>query len=490
MRFLLTLLLLVTSSALADNIEGYKPHLEHLQQYGKAIAMQDHDSRSDVGLSTTKRSSRPSHTVFGYHPYWVDYNNGKYEPIWPDYDYGLLTHLAWFGLEIDSGGNIIDYHGWPVSGIVEKAHDNGVKLILTVILFDDDDIETLLASASNRQNAINELISVVSQSGADGVNIDFESVRTPAKDNFNIFIHDLTQAFHDQLPGSEVSIAMPSVDWGEESYDYNYLASVSDGLMIMAYGYYWSGSTKAGPISPLNAGLSSRYITWTIEDYLAKTNQDPSKLILGLPWYGRDWQVTSNQMNADVVANTKGTSIVYHKAEPKAHIHGKQYNSTVHSAWFNYSSNNIDHQVWYDDSLSLAKKYEYAKSKNLKGIGIWALGYDGGRMEIWGGLADAFQTTTSALSSPSQEFFISPGYPNPFNDSFALQINSPEESEIIIKLFDIMGREIYRGRTGVNQGGNVIHTDAEKVNLTGSGIYFIQISLFGEKHIQRLMYVK
>ncbi|MCF7823771.1 MAG: T9SS type A sorting domain-containing protein [Candidatus Marinimicrobia bacterium] len=328
----------------------------------------------------------PSHVVFGYHPYW----NGT---AWENYPYNILSHIAWFGLAMNSIGAITDSHGWPVNGLVDLAHGQGVKVIVTVTNFDNAGIETLLANASYRQNAIDNLIASVIAGNADGVNIDFEFVPSTAKQNFNIFIHDLTQAFHDQIPGSEVSIAMPSVDWSN-AYDYNYLSDNCDGLMIMAYGYYWSGSTRAGPISPLGGGLLSWYIDRTIKDYLSKTGNDGSQLILGLPWYGRDWQVSSTSMNALVVPGTTGAAILYPAAETASRVYGKQYNDGVAAAWYNYN-NGQQHQVWYDDSTSLATKYQYAVNAGIKGVGIWALGYDGGRPEIWGGLRDIFGSTTA-----------------------------------------------------------------------------------------------
>ena len=326
----------------------------------------------------------PSHVVFGYHPSWRG-------TAWQNYSYDILSHLAWFSLEMTSTGAISDSNGWPIHSLVDLAHTHGVKVIVTVTLFVNDDIGTLVGNPTYRQNAIDNLISKVNEGNADGVNIDFEFVPSYARSNFNTFIHDLTQAFHDQIPGSEVSIAMPSVDWNS-AYDYNYLSDNADGLMIMAYGYYWSGSDHAGPQSPLYGGLSTWHIQRTIDDYTSKTGGDASQLILGLPWYGRDWPVASTEMNAEAVGT--GDAILYSSAEPEAQSYGKNYNSQVEGAWYNYTSGGF-HQVWYDDSLSLSAKYNYAINNGLKGIGIWALSYDGGRSEIWGGLSDAFGASSS-----------------------------------------------------------------------------------------------
>jgi len=383
------LIMTIGLSTLLGQEHQAKPHAEQFEQYGRIVVDQEN------GFTGTPRDlvprnvlREPSHVVFGYHPYW----NGT---SYLNYEYNMLSHIAWFGLAMGAGGNITNSNGWPVNGLVDLAHSRGVKVIVTVTLFDNDDIGTLLANAGYRQAAINNLISKVLLGNADGVNIDFESVPTSARANFNTFIHDLTQAFHDQIPGSEVSIAMPSVDWGS-AYDYNYLSDNSDGLMIMAYGYFWSGSASAGPISPLSSGMSNYYIRRTIEDYLTKTGGDGSQLILGLPWYGRNWPVVNTTMGSATTGT--GSAIFYSTAEANAQAYGKHYNSTVAGAWYNYEDGG-PRQVWYDDSLSLATKYNYAKSEDLKGIGVWALGYDGGRSEIWGGLSDAFGATAPPLAS-------------------------------------------------------------------------------------------
>lgn len=379
---------LLFGSALLLGQQG--PHARQEARFGGPIpeyVLELQQAQPARPLDTAIRE--PSQVVFGYHPYW---NGTAYQ----NYNYDLISHLAWFCLTMNADGNITNANGWPWNDLINLAHSHDVKVIVTVTLFDNDDIATLLSSATRRQNAIDNLISWVSTGNADGVNIDFESVPSGSSANFNTFINDLTTAFHDQIPGSEVSIAMPSVDWWN-SYDYGYLNDHCDGLMIMAYGYYWSGSSHAGPISPLHSGFASWYISRTIEDYLSETGNDASKLMLGLPWYGYDWPVSGTAAGAATTGT--GSAIFYSSAEAEAQSFGKHYSSQAPAAWYNYTSS-TPHQVWYDDSSSLVAKYDYAAEMDLMGIGIWALGYDGGRPEIWGGLGDIFGATAPPLTPP------------------------------------------------------------------------------------------
>ena len=69
--------------------------------------------------------------------------------------------------------------------------------------------------------------------------------------------------------------------------------------------------------------------------------------------------------------------------------YGYNLDTISNAIWFSYQSNTWQ-QCWYDDSLSLSIKYQFAKQNNLRGIGIWALGYDNNSNELWGGISDSF----------------------------------------------------------------------------------------------------
>ena len=51
-------------------------------------------------------------------------------------------------------------------------------------------------------------------------------------------------------------------------------------------------------------------------------------------------------------------------------------------------------QIYYDDAQALGLKYDLINRYNLRGAGIWALGYDGTRPELYQALKDKFITDT------------------------------------------------------------------------------------------------
>ena len=330
---------LIFSFLLSEDYQGI--HQQQLEYYNANYVMTEYGDTNIAINPISSRSRNPSKEVFGYHPYWMG-------TAWTNYNFDLISTLAYFSAEVTATGGLNNLHGWPVASLINEAHAHGTKVVLCATLFSSSDITTLLSNAQYRQNLINNLLSQVQAGNADGVNIDFESFPSSQRDNMVTFISDLTDTFHNAIPGSEVTIAMPPVDWSN-AWDYNALASISDGLFIMGYNYHYSGSSTTGPNSPLTG--PGYTLTWTILDYLNKTNFQADKLILGIPYYGFEWPSSSNAAGA--TTSGTGNPKFYSEIEGLAQSYGKIWHSTSQTPWYNYDNNGWN-QGWYDDSLSLS----------------------------------------------------------------------------------------------------------------------------------------
>ncbi|NQV13181.1 MAG: VCBS repeat-containing protein [Parcubacteria group bacterium] len=347
------------------------------------------DRQAAVGGEITPLAQQSAVTinkdVFGFHPYWGD----SYE----NYRYDLLSHIAYFGAKIETNGDITDTHDWPYHGLVNKAHQNGVKVVLVARNFTSSEVSALLSSATARNRAIDNLVTEVQKGGGDGVNIDFEYVLEPQRENLVTFMTDLTNTFHRQIPGSHVSIDMPAVDWWG-SYDLERLGEATDALMIMGYDYHYSGSAEAGPVAPLVTNgkwSSSRYnVSNTISTYLEEVDSD--KILLGVPYYGYDWEVSGTSVPASTTS--RGSAKSYATIVPEVARYGRQWDSDSSTPFYQYGRYN---QVWYDDADSLGRKYDLVVANDLAGIGIWALGYDGSRTELWGKMEEKFSARTDEV---------------------------------------------------------------------------------------------
>ena len=153
--------------------------------------------------------------------------------------------------------------------MVTYAHDRNVKVKLCATLFGQNELTILLSDSLNRQNAINNLLELVINKNADGIDIDFELLPTSQRDNLVLFMQDLSTAFHNEMDNPIITMATPAIDWNN-AWDYDSLAQITDGLFIMGYNYFYSGSETAGPVSPLGGYYYD--LEYTVNDYINKTN--------------------------------------------------------------------------------------------------------------------------------------------------------------------------------------------------------------------------
>lgn len=334
------------------------------------------------------KSPRVAKTVFGYDPYWTSDTYLHYD---------LITHLACFSVGVNADGSLDNSHNFPSlwSPTINLAHKNGVKVVLCATCFSSTTISSILSSAANRTNAVKNLVNMVRGANCEGVNIDFEGLPSAQKQNMVRFVAELSDSFHSWNPSSHVSLATPAVDWSG-AWDYDSLAIYSDGLFIMAYDYFWSGSSTTGPVSPLDG--YSRDVLWTIHDYVYYSGGRREKLICGLPYYGYDWPCTGNAPGATTTGS--GTAVLFRNAADSALKYGRQWHAPSSTPWYCYGSYR---QCWYDDEVSLLCKYDAVWDSSLCGTGMWALSYDGSRHELWDALRWAFNVPHDSLLNGGME---------------------------------------------------------------------------------------
>lgn len=321
-------------------------------------------------------STHPCRTIFGYLPYWCSASNLQYD---------LLTHVACFSVEVNSSGTLGNDHGWPWTSVINAAHANGVKVILVATLFDDSDIYTLVTNSAYKQAFFTNIKAKMQEGSADGLNIDFEGSASSWKPYINGFMSELTSYLHTQLPGSEVTFAGPAVNWS--GWNLPGLAASCDGIFIMGYAFWGSWSTTTGPNAPLTGGTYNITNTVTVQ-YGTVTQNNPEKLILGVPYYGHHWTTNSSSPRASVVDFINSTW--FYNDEPNSQSYGLLWEDLSQTPWYRWHDGTRWHQVWFDNAASLGLKYDLAAEYDLQGVGMWALGYDGARPELWNLIDEKF----------------------------------------------------------------------------------------------------
>lgn len=339
---------------------------------------------SGINKTTSDTNCNLEKIVFGYHPYWVSSS-------YLNYQWNLISDLCYFSYEVDPvTGDPTTTHDWLTASVVDSAQANNVRTHLCVTLFSSHSI--FFGNTVAKQNLIDNLINLVQQRNANGINLDFEAVPWSQSTELNEFIVNICEQFHDSIPGSIISIALPAVDWNE-IYNIEMIKDHIDIFMIMGYDYYWNGSSQAGPVSPLYA-LIAGYdfnLSKTISYYYSK-GMPASKFVLGLPYYGRQWHTESNA----VPSTTIGSGVALTYAQIKNNSSGnysyenKHWESKSFSNYYAFQSNDKWFQCFIEENFGLEKRYDIVNQRDLAGIGIWALGYDNGYTELWDAINDKF----------------------------------------------------------------------------------------------------
>lgn len=340
-------------------------------------------------------------SIFGWHPYWM---GNAYE----SYNFSLLSSIAYFSYELNPfTGNYSTIHNWRTTALIDSAKAHNCEVLLCVTNFGEKNNRRFLKNIAAQNKFISTITSLLKERDADGVNIDFEGIDSSCRDDFTNFIISVSTSLKTENSKYKVTVALPSVDFGNV-FDIPNIKAHVDKFIVMAYEYYGSSSHTAGPISPLSSGNTwmPLDIETSIDQYLIQ-GLEPSKLILALSYYGAEWETF------DLKFPSKSKRFVRYHTYKNIKKITKNYNCIIDEVSFSkayvYKDKSDNYrQIWFDDSLTLAHKYDFIKEKQIGGVGIWALGYDNGHLELWKLLANKFSITVDKTKEKSKISKFSP----------------------------------------------------------------------------------
>ncbi|HOD01330.1 MAG TPA: glycosyl hydrolase family 18 protein [bacterium] len=366
--------------------------------------------KSSIFSFFSKEKEHPKKIIYGYLPYW-NLNKIKYLQL------DKITDIAYFGLYLDGDGNFITtINGEDGSSVVEPGYDNwknnedlknlikeckekNVRFALTVIAHSDEENNEFLNCRECWDTLIRNLKIELDEKRIKDVNLNFEHAEGVDEDiakKFSEFVEYLNSKM-DETYGNTylvVSAFGDSATQKRVSSDLENLGRAADGVFIMAYDYHQPTSEEVGPISPIEGPGSD--VKETIKDFLSKV--PPNKIILGIPYYGYNWLVEDDSQYAKRVSGSDENGFseaqsyedvleTIIKIAPEL-----KWNNEGKSPYFTYVSpkTNALRTVYYENTESLRYKYDLIKEHELGGVGIWALGYDGGYTDLWDLLYEYF----------------------------------------------------------------------------------------------------
>ena len=361
--------------------------------------------------------------VFGFLPYWELTDSST------RLDWETLSTVAYFGVGAlgdgtlqkrnSDGSTTVGWSGWTSSkmtAVIDAAHASGARVVLTVQSFAWSSTgvarqKALLGSPGNRLTLARQIAAAVRDRGADGVNLDFEPIVSTYADEFTSLVRSVRSELDKVARGYQLTF--DTTGWiGNYPIENATASGGADAIVIMGYDYRGAATSPVGSVAPI-AGPTYD-IGDTVVSYLSRI--PASKIILGVPYYGRAWSTDSSALHARNISGTRNgasTTVVYGTARQYAADHGTKRDTVEGAAWTAYKRQNCTatygcvtswREIYYDDAAALGLKYDLVNRTNLRGVGIWALGYDGTRTELYQALKDKFITDTvpPVISASSQ----------------------------------------------------------------------------------------
>ena len=364
---------------------------------------------ADVASTAVVGASGLRREVFGFLPYWELTASSTV------LDWRTLSTVAYFSVGCTSSGGLwkrnadgsisTGWAGWTSSkmtSVINQAHEHGTRVVLTVSCFAWSNAgastqASVLGSAGARATLARQVAAAVRDRGADGVNLDFEPIVAGYSDEFTALVRAVRRELNAIAPGYQLTFdAMGSI--GNQPIAEATGPGGADAVVIMGYDYRTAGSLVAGSISPLSGPVYD--LNDTIRAFTARV--PASRLILGVPYYGRAWSTATSELHSKTLNPAKYGAVAepyYTQAADLAATYGRRYDRVEEAPWAAYRRQTCTaahgcvtswRQMYYDDAASLKLRYDLVNRAGLRGAGIWALGYDGARPELRAALADKF----------------------------------------------------------------------------------------------------
>lgn len=332
-----------------------------------------------------------------------------------------------FVFEVSSDGKLIDKadldnRDWK--NLFRTARKKNVDVIPTVMWFDGAEIHTVLSDKKKRKAHIAEIVDMVDDGRFDGVNIDYEEKLAITIDYFSDFLEELEDALgRDELTCTIEARTPPESRWKEIpdeiiwANDYKAMNRHCDWVEIMAYDQQradlkLNNERRGVPYMPVaDVDWVDKVLEYALEDI------DTDKIMLGVPTYGRAWDVTvapdwykdykrveainhvpavkaAKRYDVDIGRTKGGEAVISYFPEdsiykvfnvldaPKGTPKGFEA-AAIALMVANYTGLEIPVRfITWSDTKAIEDKLDLAKKYNLKGVAVFK--FDGEEDEdIW-----------------------------------------------------------------------------------------------------------
>ncbi len=349
------------------------------------------------------KAGHDSLQVFGWHVHWLDSTLNTY-------NYNELSTLSYYACSMILQNGMLQYSapGWnseSTKKMISLAKGDNCTVLLTLKIADKATIIYLLENADAQKRHISYMMDLIDNvQQADGINVVFDNMPDSRSGQLTKYIKSLSLQL--KQSGKYLVLALPSMDPADQ-YDIKSLAPSVDQFIVQGYNYHNTKSDQAGPVAPLEGG--QRWgpfdITRSVNTYL-RAGLPKSKFILALPYYGALWRMDT--LRSGKVKHVFVGHHRYSQIMTKLNDLQSEYDSVSHTMIGRFVDDGKAYLFFYENKNTLGYKYSWVKRRGLAGIAIWALGYDGGRDELWQHIAKSIDVVKLPAKPDSKTDSASP----------------------------------------------------------------------------------
>jgi len=258
----------------------------------------------------------------------------------------------------------------------------------------------LIATPEAREKLAATIADLVVPRNYDGINVDFEDIRPEDRP----LLTDLMSRISAKIRPSGKLVTQDIVGKTRDSttgyggaFDYAALAPSVDYALFMAYDYHYAGG-DAGPVAPIN---------W-VRDVATFATQTfgAGKVLLGMPLYGYDWNISSGGTAKAVTFN----QALERSKRPGA---TRTIDLASQSEVVRYQDPNGDqHETWFESAQTFDAKFSVVQQLRISGFGLWRIGQEDSG--IWDVMKrsdqPAARSSQGSDNNGDKRFFIETGH--------------------------------------------------------------------------------
>lgn len=243
--------------------------------------------------------------ISGWIPYWRS-ATGTAE---------TLAHLDTFK-EINPFGYTVQEDGrlWdaaeisvePWTTLRAAAKEKKVRFIPTVMWSNPEAIHNVLSNPTLRAKHIAMIVDEVQANDFDGIDIDYEGKKAETRPYFTLFLKELYKKMGNKWVQCTVEArtplsdryfgTTPPPDAGEYANDFNALNKYCDRVRFMTYDQQTVDQKREAEVTePYGPVADAQWVEKTIRE--AMKTIPKRKIVLGIPTYGYEWNVTTYANN-------------------------------------------------------------------------------------------------------------------------------------------------------------------------------------------------